>query len=394
MFKQNRNLLIIALIAVVNALGYGIIIPILYSYSMKYGLSDFQNGLLFATFSICQFFATPVIGRLSDKYGRKPLLVLSIAGTALSFLMMAFAPSAIFLFIARALDGITAGNIPVASAVITDTTEPKDRAKGFGIIGASFGFGFIFGPAISAATSGINPALPFIIAAVVSIIAVIMTALFLPETNKNMNLVKHERLFNFSKLLHALTNRTVGATLLLSLLFFTSFSMFIYAFQSASVKVYHMSASQISLLFTVFGVLSLVAQLVTLQLATKTFGVKRTFITSLLWISIVFVVMSFTRSILAFIICNIALGLVNSFIQPLSQTILSEETDPKEQGEMQGLNASYMSIGQIVGPILAGIFATYSVTSPFLGAGLLAFGCFILSFQIFSHLPKQTPIVP
>src|SRR5687767_12616977 len=142
MFKKNRNLLIIALIAVVNALGYGIIIPILYSYSVKYGLSDFENGLLFATFSIFQFIATPIIGRLSDKYGRRPLLIFSIAGTGVSFLMMAFAPSAPFLFLARALDGITAGNIPVASAVITDTTEPKDRAAGFGIIGASFGFGF------------------------------------------------------------------------------------------------------------------------------------------------------------------------------------------------------------------------------------------------------------
>jgi MFS family permease len=102
MFKNNRSLVVIAVIAVVNALGYGIIIPILYSYSLKYGLTDFQNGLLFALFSICQFASTPVIGRLSDKYGRKPLLVLSIAGTAVSFLMMAFAPSAIWLFVARA----------------------------------------------------------------------------------------------------------------------------------------------------------------------------------------------------------------------------------------------------------------------------------------------------
>src|SRR5438270_122372 len=102
MFKNNRNLLIIALIALVNMLGYGIVIPILYAYSKKFGLSDFQNGLLFATFSICQFIATPIIGRLSDKYGRKPLLLISIIGTAASFFTMAFAPNALFLFVARA----------------------------------------------------------------------------------------------------------------------------------------------------------------------------------------------------------------------------------------------------------------------------------------------------
>lgn len=393
MFKQNRNLIIIALIAIVNALGYGIIIPILYSYSQKYGLSDFQNGLLFATFSLCQFISTPIIGRLSDKYGRKPLLVVSIAGTALSFLLMAFAPNAIWLFVARALDGITAGNIPVASAVITDTTEPKDRARGFGIIGASFGFGFIFGPAISALTVGINSAYPFIIAAVISIIAVVITQMFLPETNKHMGQVKNDKLFDFGKLIRALTNRTVGATLLLTLLYSSAFAMFIYGFQSASMKAFHMSANQISLIFTIFGVLGLVSQLFTMGIITKTFGVKKTFIVSLFWIAASFLLMFFTTTILAFVISNILLGLVNSFIQPLSQTILSEETDPKEQGEMQGLNASYMSIGQIVGPILAGVFASYSVKSPFIGASLLILMCFFLSFQIFAHMPKKTKIV-
>src|SRR6266566_2491045 len=101
---KNRNLFIIALIALVNMLGYGIIIPILYAYSKKYGLSDFQNGLLFASYSICQFISTPIIGRLSDRYGRRPMLLISIIGTALSFFMTAFAPSALFLFFARALD--------------------------------------------------------------------------------------------------------------------------------------------------------------------------------------------------------------------------------------------------------------------------------------------------
>ncbi len=389
MFKQNRNLLIIALIAVVNALGYGIIIPILYSYSMRYGLTDFQNGLLFATFSLCQFFSTPIIGRLSDKYGRRPLLIISIAGTAISFLCMAFAPSALFLFIARGLDGITAGNIPVAAAVITDTTEPKDRVKGFGIIGASFGFGFIFGPAISALTVGIYPSLPFIIAAVVSIIAVIITALFLPETNKHIGQVKHDKLFDFTKLFHALTNKTVGATLLLTLLFFTAFSMFIYAFQSSAIKIYHMSPNKISLVFTLFGALGLVSQLILLRIATKLFGVKKTFITALIWIGTAFLLMFLARSVTEFIAANITLALVNSFIQPLSQTILSEEADPKEQGEMQGLNTSYMSIGQIIGPILAGIAATYSVNSPFIGAGIMVFICVYLASMIFKHLENK-----
>jgi MFS family permease len=200
-------LIIVALISVVNALGYGIIIPILYTYSLKFGLNVFQNGLLFTIFSICQFFSAPFIGRLSDKYGRRPTLTTSIGGTALSFFVMAFAPSALFLFLARAIDGLTAGNLPVISAVISDTLKPEERAKGFGIIGASFGFGFVFGPAISALTYHINPALPFIISGVIAIIATVITWIYLPETNKHMGQVEHKKLFDFSGLYRSLNER-------------------------------------------------------------------------------------------------------------------------------------------------------------------------------------------
>src|SRR5258706_2310348 len=234
-FKNNSNLFIIAVIAVVNALGYGIIFPLLYSYSHRFGLNDFQNGLLFALFSLCQFISTPVIGRLSDKYGRKPLLLISLAGTAASFLLMAFAPSALFLFIARALDGITAGNLPVALAVISDTTELKDRAKGFGIIGASFGFGFVFGPSIAALTVGFGAAIPFLVAAAISLVAVFLTALVLPETNKHMGLPHKEKLFDFVHMAKALGDKNVGMTLLVSLLYSFGFSLFIYAYQPLSV---------------------------------------------------------------------------------------------------------------------------------------------------------------
>ncbi|MBP6882116.1 MAG: MFS transporter [Candidatus Levybacteria bacterium] len=390
---KNRNLMIIALIAVVNALGYGIIIPILYSYSMRFGLTDFQNGLLFALFSLCQFFSTPIIGRLSDRFGRKPLLITSIAGTALSFVMLAFAPNAIFLFLGRALDGITAGNIPVASAVITDTTEPKDRAKGFGIIGASFGFGFIFGPAISAFTVGISPALPFLIAAAISLLAVIITWIFLPETNKNIGQVSKTKLFDFSKLWHALTNRTVGLTLIMTLFYFMAFSMFIFGFQSSTVKVLNMSPNQISLLFTLFGALGLISQLVLLQQALKFLKIKKTLLYSLAWVAAIFIVMFLAKSILVFVIASIALGLVNSFVQPITQTILSEEVDDSEQGEMQGINASYMSIGQIIGPIIAGGLASISIMLPFLGASVLMIACLFIALKIFKSLSGNVKIV-
>lgn len=380
---KNRNLFIIALIAVVNALGYGIIIPILYSYSLKYGLSDFENGLLFAVFSICQFASTPIIGRLSDKYGRKPLLVASISGTALSFFMMAWAPNVFFLFLARALDGITAGNIPVASAVISDTTEPKERAKGFGIIGASFGFGFIFGPAISALTVGYSAALPFIIAGVISTLAVIITAIFLPETNKHIGQVQKSKLFDFAKMWHILFDPNVGITLLINLFFFLAFACAIfYGFQPFVIKVLHLNESQNALLFTLFGVVGLISQLFVVQRISKFFGLKKAFSISIFFSAVSFIVMFVSRSLPLFIVGSIILALFNGIVQTLTPTILSRETDEKSQGTILGLNASYMSIGQIFGPLLGGTLATIAVPLPLLAGSLILLICFVLSFHV------------
>lgn len=389
MLRQNRNILIIALIAVVNALGYGIIIPVLYSYSLKFGLTDLQNGLLFSTFSLFQFISTPIIGRMSDKFGRRPLLIISLFGTALSFFTMAFAPNYLFLFIARALDGITAGNIPVASAVISDTTSAKDRAKGFGIIGAAFGFGFIFGPAISAVTVSHSAALPFIIAGSISLLAVILTIIFLPETNKHIGQVKHSSLFNFPKLVQAVFDANVGPTLIITLLNAISFSLMIFAYQPFSIKVLHLSANQISLLFTMFGVVGLVTQLFLVHKLTALIGLKKLFSLATLLIAFVFLTIFFIKSLLPFVIASILLGFSNSTIQPLISTILSQETDALSQGSILGLSASYMSIGQILGPVIGGIIATVAIPSPFLAASLFSLFAFILTFSVLKKGVKK-----
>lgn len=382
MFKNNRNLLIIALVAIVNALGYGIIIPVLYSYSQKFGLTDFQNGLLFAVFSAGQFLSTPIIGRMSDRFGRRPLLIASLIGTTLSFFLMAFAPNALFLFIARALDGITAGNIPVASAVISDTTDIKNRARGFGIIGASFGFGFVFGPAISALTVGISDKLPFIIAGLISLVAVTITAIVLPETNRHIGQVSHEPLFNFKKLFKSILDENIGLTLLITLIYFIAFGMFIFAFQPFATKILKLSANQISTIFTVFGIIGLLTQVFFVGRITKLWGVKRAFNIMLFLASLGFLGFFFTHSLWVFFIPIILLGFSNSSVGPLIQTILSEETDEKSQGMIQGLNSSYMSIGFIVGPILGGMLATFAIPYPFLAGSALILICFGLSFRV------------
>ncbi len=380
---KNKNLLIISLIAMVNMLGYGIIIPVLYSYSKKYGLSDFQNGLLFSMFSICQFISTPIIGRLSDRYGRRPMLLLSIIGTAASFFLMAFAPNAIFLFIARAVDGLTAGNIPVAFAVISDSTKPEERAKAFGRIGSALNFGFVFGPAVAALTIGFGAAFPFIIAGVITLIAALLTALYLPETNKHMGEVKQGKLFDFPRMWHMLFNPDVGIIFVISLIFFLAFSCaLMYGFQPFTINILRVTESQNAVLFTIFGAIGLISQTFLVGPISKALGIKKSFTTGMIFTAFSFVIMFFSRSLPIFILASIILSLSNSIVQTLIPTILSREADEKSQGSIMGLNASYQSMGMIFGPILGGMAATVAIPLPFLVGSILVFICFLFSFRV------------
>ena len=179
---MTRPLLIIFLTIFVNLVGFGIIIPLLPFYAETFGASPLIIGLLFAIFSLCQLIAAPALGDLSDRYGRRPVLIFSLAGTVVSFVMMALAHSLTLLFLARIVDGLSGGNISTARAYVADVTEPKDRARAYGLIGAAFGLGFIFGPALSGALSKYSYTAPIWAAAALTLVATAMAWLWLPET--------------------------------------------------------------------------------------------------------------------------------------------------------------------------------------------------------------------
>ncbi len=387
MLRNNKRLIVIAAVTLVGALGYGIVIPILYPYSVRFGLSDFENGILFALFSICQFISTPIIGILSDKYGRRPLLIVSLLGTAGSFFMMAFAPNAALLFFARALDGLTAGNIPVAQAVISDSIEGKDRARGFGIIGACFGAGFILGPAISAFTVGISIKLPFIIAGILSLIAVILAFTLLDETNKHMGVTEHKNLFDWKKLGREIFDPQTGSTLAITFLWDFAFGMFIYAFQPFSLKLLHLNERSVSLIFVLFGVVGFLSQMFLVAQIARRFGTLKAFTAGLATLTVSFVLFFLTKNIYTLILASIIMGVANSTVQTLTQTVLSQETTPERQGEIMGINASYMSIGQILGPIVGGSVALLAINYPFLAGAVVIFIAFLLSRKIVLQNP-------
>src|ERR1700719_2030108 len=176
-------LLAIFLIVAVDVLGLTIMIPLLPFYAEKMGASPTENGWLIGIYAFCQLFSGPLLGRLSDRTERKPLLLVSEAGTFVGFLITAFAPSLWILFVARAIDGCTAGNLSLAQAYISDVTEAKDRAKSFGIIGIAFGLGFLIGPAISGLLARYDYRYPIFAAAAMSATSILTTYLLLPPVS-------------------------------------------------------------------------------------------------------------------------------------------------------------------------------------------------------------------
>ena len=182
MKQNNKPLFTIFLIVFVDLLGFGIVLPLLPYIAEKYQASPFTIGILGATYSFFQLIAGPLLGRLSDRYGRKKLLAISQAGSAIGYLILGLSNNLPLLFLARIIDGITGGNISIAQAYIADVTTKENRAKGMGIIGAAFGMGFIFGPAIGGFLAKYSYSYPGYFAMIISIITVILTIVTLPET--------------------------------------------------------------------------------------------------------------------------------------------------------------------------------------------------------------------
>jgi predicted MFS family arabinose efflux permease len=390
---MTRTFWIIALINFINSLSVTILIPTIYQYGRQFHLSDFETSFLFAIFSIAQFFATPIIGKLSDRFGRKPLLVISLAGTVLGNFLAGTATTAGMLFFARFLDGVTGGNISVAQAVISDVTTPKNRAKGFGVFGASLGLGFVMGPVLSLIAQQRSLSTAFLVAAGVAAIALILTILLLPETlpqkaTGQMNILD----LGLKDLAKAFTIPRVGILFLVNFLVGTTFTMFTFAFQPYYLYVLHQDNQSLTRLFILFGIVGVLMQTQGVKILNQRISVVQILFLGLFFRSLSFVLMPVIPNIYYFLMASIFFTLFNSLVQPMISTLISLNSNPAEQGKMAGLNASYLSIANGIGPIIAGTIVdknhilTYGY--PLYLAGICTF--IVLGFAVQNHR-KFTP---
>jgi DHA1 family tetracycline resistance protein-like MFS transporter len=343
-----RPLLIIFLTIFVNLVGFGIIIPLLPFYAETFGASPLVIGLLFAVFSLCQLAAAPALGDLSDRYGRRPVLVFSLVGTVVSFVMLALAHSIAMLFAARVVDGLSGGNISTARAYVADITAPRDRARAYGLIGAAFGLGFILGPALTGMLSKISYTAPIWTAAGLTLVATVMALLWLPETVHRA----HAGTGNPFRYLPDLLRRpVVRRVLVIDFLYWFAFAVFQTTFALFAARRFGFDVPRTGYFFAAFGLLGAVIQGGMIRPIVHRLGDKPTFMVGLACGMLGLVAAALTHSVVAFAAALVPLAFGIGFGHPTVSSLVSLVARGDEQGRVQGAASAVESLGRTVGPV-------------------------------------------
>jgi DHA1 family tetracycline resistance protein-like MFS transporter len=385
--KHNPQLFTIFLIVFIDLLGFGIILPLLPFIGEKYGATPVQIGFLAATYSFFQLIATPILGRLSDRFGRKKMLIISQAGSAIGYLLLGFANSLPLLFLSRAIDGATGGNISIAQAYIADVTTKENRAKGMGLIGAAFGLGFIFGPAVGGLLSYFGFWAPALLATILSIITIIATSVFLTETVNVTEAKQSSRTaFSLAELRKTFAIDSLRTMIIVFFILNLAFSGLQGVFPIWASDKFGLSPTEIGLLFTFIGIMAVLVQLRILPKALKRFPEARLLKIALvsMTVGLLLLIAVFNPWLIFIPLFFMSLG--NGLANPVIQSLASESVPKEDFGGALGLLQSAGSFGRIGGPIIgAELYQHVGMNFPFLISALMVF----FTLGIVFHKNKQ-----
>jgi MFS transporter, DHA1 family, tetracycline resistance protein len=397
---KNERLFPILLIIFTNILGAGVIIPILPLYAEgSFQGTVIQITLLSTAYFGAQFLAAPVLGQLSDRYGRRPILIVSQIGTVLAFILFIFAGvigrridalslalplsgGMLMLFVARILDGLTGGNITTAQAYISDITKPEDRAQGLGLLQAAFGAGFIFGPALGGVLSNYGPSIPFIGAAVVTTGTLLLTIFTLKESHppeRRQQLAASSKGKGSIAIKAAFSHRTLSLILSIGFIASLAFSALPSIFALFANNVLFAQAAQpernqlfIGLMLTFNGLMTVVTQVALLRRLINRLGERRLLLLGQFVLVITFLSISQTQNaiVVTMLLAPFAFG--QGVSEPSIQSLVTRFGSLGNSGQLLGVYQSARSLALIIGPIWAGFaYETFSPGAVFLGGGLM-----------------------
>lgn len=380
---KRKSLLPIFLIVFVDLLSFSFILPLIPSIATNYGLNPFLVGILLATYPIGQVFGAPILGRLSDRYGRKPVLLFSVLGSFISLLILGFTNTIILIFLSRLTDGLTGGNITVAQSYISDITTPENRAKGLGIIGAAFGLGFIIGPALGGLLSqtAYGYHLAAFVAAGLSFTNLMLIIFILPESldKTSRETLKHSPKTSFSlkALQQALDKPVVGPLLHSRVYYSIAHGIFQTIFTLYAQKKLNLNPQSTGLVLGYVGILAVLVQTLAIGRLTKTFSDQKLIVFGSLILSLSYVAWALAPNLISLLIVLIPISAASSVLNTVLRSTLTKSVSREEIGGILGLSTSLESMTNIVTPILGGfLIGSIGTWAPGIFAALITLSLF------------------
>ena len=371
---RRRALTTLFVIVFTDLIGFGIVIPLLPLYAESFHPQPWVFGLLMASFSAMQFVFAPLLGRLSDRVGRRPVLVISLVGSVIGYLHFAFAQSLGMLFASRILAGIAGANVATAQAVIADLTPPEERARGMGLIGAAFGLGFIAGPALAGLLVGFGPSAPGLGAAGFSVLALVMTVTLLPESlPRERRGLGTTGAWGGARLAGAFRRPELVPLLSLTFLVVTAMAMFEVTFAQFIHARLELSHAGVAYLFVYIGVLAAAVQGGIVGRLAKRLGEPPLVLTGLLCSAGGLALLAAGHRLGWIVAVMPLLALGQGLTMPSLSALVSHSASPEEQGQVLGAYQGMSSLARVVGPFVGEIaLGTLGVAAPPLGAVALA----------------------
>lgn len=381
---------LMALTVFIDFTGFGLVIPLLPFWAEHLGAGSLLIGLLSTSFAVAQFLFTPALGALSDRVGRKPIIVVSLLLEGFSFGFTAVAGTLPLLFVARFLGGLGASNMGSAQAVVADVTPREGRARAMGMIGAAIGLGFVIGPALGGLLAPLGYAIPFWVSMGVALLNALLVWTLLPETRARRagrtSKISHLVFGGWSK---AFRKAAVARLALINLLYTVAFTGMETVFALFTQHTFGWTAMQNGLLFTYIGVIVIVMQGGMVGLLVKRVGEGRLLIIGLLLLTVGLVLVPWSTSLGLLLITLGILSVGDGAITPIVSTLLSFSSPPDEQGETLGFAQGMAGLGRIVGPLAAGSLFTLGINLPFLLGGMLAVVGVLLALPLLRETHRE-----
>lgn len=388
--KNKSQLATIFLITFLNMIGFGIIIPLLPYYAGSFGASPGTIGILIGSYAAAQFAGSPVWGRLSDRFGRRSVLLITTAIASIGYILFGLANSLLLLFISRILTGFMNGNISVAQALVSDITEKEERVKGYGLLGAAFGLGLVTGPALGGFLSNWSFAAAAYGAAVLNLLSMFAIYRYLPETRpESTKATLSENTFYSLPALRAVLKRPdVGAILQTRFVFSISFSTFATVFAIYAEYGLKLSAQTTAWMLTYVGLLMVLVQGLLITKLTRYLSESRLIYYSIILMGFSLIGWAFVRDIPLLLIMLIPLAIAGGIFNTVINSSLSKIVVESEVGGILGISASIESFTRILAPSVGGyLLAEIGLWAPGIFSALLLAALIPYAFRHFIKHP-------